>query len=82
MENIKLDDNELKKISEIRDKANRISMDLGRIELSRLSLDKKKDQILSTVQDLEKEENIFMEVLKSKYGNGTIDLEKGEFIKQ
>jgi hypothetical protein len=57
-------------------------MELGKIELSKLSLDKKKDQVISMLPELEKDENLLMEILKSKYGNGTIDLETGEFVKQ
>ena len=83
MENrVKLDESEIQKIMDIQQRANRLSMELGKIELSKLSLDKKKDQVFSMLPELEKDENLLMEILKSKYGNGTIDLETGEFVKQ
>ncbi len=83
MENrVKLDESEIQKIMDIQQRANRLSMELGKIELSKLSLDKKKDQIVSMLPELEKDENLLMEILKSKYGNGNIDLETGEFVKQ
>ena len=83
MENrVKLDESEIQKIMDIQQRANRLSMELGKIELSKLSLDKKKDQVLSMLPELEKDENLLMEILKSKYGNGTIDLETGEFVNQ
>ena len=83
MENrVKLEDSEIQKIVDIQQRANRLSMELGKIELSKLSLDKKKDQVISMLPELEKDENLLMEILKSKYGNGTIDLETGEFAKQ
>ncbi len=83
MENrVKLDESEIQKIMDIQQRANRLSMELGKIELSKLSLDKKKDQVISMLPELEKDENLLMEILKSKYGNGTIDLETGEFVKQ
>lgn len=83
MENrVKLDESEIQKIMDIQQRANRLSMELGKIELSKLSLDKKKDQVVSMLPELEKDENLLMEILKSKYGNGTIDLETGEFVKQ
>ncbi len=83
MENrVKLEDSEIQKIVDIQQRANRLSMELGKIELSKLSLDKKKDQVISMLPELEKDENLLMEILKSKYGNGTIDLETGEFVKQ
>ncbi len=83
MENrVKLDESEIQKIMDIQQRANRLSMELGKIELSKLSLDKKKDQVISMLPELEKDENLLMEILKSKYGNGNIDLETGEFVKQ
>lgn len=83
MENrVKLDESEIQKIMDIQQRANRLSMELGKIELSKLSLDKKKDQVISMLPELEKDENLLMEILKSKYGNGTIDLETGEFVNQ
>lgn len=83
MENrVKLEDSEIQKIVDIQQRANRLSMELGKIEISKLSLDKKKDQVISMLPELEKDENLLMEILKSKYGNGTIDLETGEFVKQ
>ena len=83
MENrVKLEESEIQKIVDIQQRANRLSMELGKIELSKLSLDKKKDQVISMLPELEKDENLLMEILKSKYGNGTIDLETGEFVKQ
>ncbi len=78
---VKLDESDIQKINDIQQRANRLSLELGKIELSKLSLDKRKEQVILMLPELEKDENLLMEILKSKYGNGNIDLETGEFVR-
>lgn len=80
MANQKLTQEELDTIKSIQEKTNAVVSELGNLELTQLQLDARKEEIKSYYNDLKSEESKFGKELSEKYGNGTIDLEKGEFV--
>jgi hypothetical protein len=80
MENKKLTVEEIEKLSSFQQRAQNLTLEVGNIELSIANLQSRKDELLKTFSSYQQEENTFGQELSQKYGNGMIDLEKGEFI--
>lgn len=80
MSNQKLTQEELDTIKSIQEKTNAVVSELGNLELTKLQLDARRKEIETFHNELKEEENKFGKELSDKYGNGTIDLEKGEFV--
>jgi hypothetical protein len=79
MENKKLTVEEIEKLSSFQQRAQNLTLEVGNIELSIANLQSRKDELLKTFSSYQQEENAFGQELSQKYGNGMIDLEKGEF---
>lgn len=75
----KLTREELEKIYEIRTKNQNLVQELGQIGLAQINLDKRQEAAEDFLQTLREEERAFAKELEDKYGEGTIDVEKGEF---
>lgn len=80
MANKKLTQEELDTIKSIQEKTNAVVSELGSLELTQLQLDARKAEIKKYYEDVKSEEGTLGKELSEKYGNGTIDLEKGEFV--
>ena len=80
MENTKLTVEEIEKLSFYQQRAQNLALEVGNVELTVASLQARKDELLKTFDSYKEEENAFGQELSTKYGNGMIDLEKGEFI--
>jgi hypothetical protein len=80
MENTKLTAEELEKLQAIQQKNAAVVDELGNLELAKLQLERRRNEAISFLNELREEEQTFGKELSEKYGNGTIDLEKGEFI--
>lgn len=80
MSNIKLKDEELDRLKTIQDKIQYISLELGQIELSKISLNKKKENTLKFLSEIENDEKSFIEDMEKTYGVGRINVKTGEFI--
>jgi hypothetical protein len=78
MENKKLTVEEIEKLSSFQQRAQNLTLEVGNIELSIANLQSRKDELLKIFSSYQQEENAFGQELSQKYGNGTIDLEKGE----
>jgi uncharacterized protein Yka (UPF0111/DUF47 family) len=81
MEKIILTPEELKQLQETQQQKDKMSLELGQIELELDSLKRRKQSILEKSYKLENDMILLGNSLESKYGNGTIDLETGEFTK-
>lgn len=81
MESIKLTEEEVQQLKDLRAKDNSITFNLGQIEVRKLSIDSQKKQLEGEYVNLQQELNSLGQTLQEKYGNGNIDLEKGEFTK-
>ena len=80
MENTKLTVEEIEKLQEIQQKNAAVATELGNLEIAKLQLESRREEIVKYFNELKDQEQVFGKELSEKYGNGTIDLEKGEFI--
>jgi hypothetical protein len=80
MEKQVLTQEEIQSLKNIQNKQSLLIEQLGTLEYRILILEKEKQRLKQTLQNqLETEEEIGKQ-LQQKYGDGNIDLEKGEFI--
>ena len=75
---IKLTDEELKKLVDFQKQNDNITLDLGRIDIQKALLDGQRGVVLEKLADLQEKSNVVAKELQTKYGNGNIDLGKGE----
>ena len=80
MENTKLTIEEVEKLQEIQQKNAAVANELGNLEVTKLQIEARRVEIIEYFNNLKTEEQTLGKELSDKYGNGTIDLEKGEFI--
>ena len=80
MENTKLTVEEIEKLQEIQQQNQSLALELGNLEMTKIQIENRYDELVEFYTQLKSKENEFGKELSSKYGNGTIDLEKGEFI--
>lgn len=80
MENKKLTREELEKLQEIQQKNNALISELGQIGLAELNIAARQKNAEAYLEELRKDEQAFAKELEDKYGQGSIDLQKGEFI--
>lgn len=80
MENTKLTVEEIEKLQEIQQQNQALALELGNLEITKIQVENRYDELVEFYTQLKSKENEFGKELSSKYGNGTIDLEKGEFI--
>ena len=71
---------ELKKLKSVGNSYLSIQDRLGSIEIQKSMLEQQKLKILSELEGLQGTEQELSNQLNEKYGEGTIDIEKGEFI--
>ena len=71
---------ELTKLKDIANKYLEILDKLGSLEIQKAMIEKQRNDILSELSDLQLNEDKLGIQLNEKYGDGTIDIEKGEFI--
>ena len=80
MENTKLTVEEIEKLQEIQQKNAAVATELGNLEITKLQVEARKAEVVEFFNKLKEEEQAFGKELSEKYGNGSIDLEAGEFI--
>jgi|TARA_R110000803_G_scaffold204076_1_gene269900 hypothetical protein len=82
MENQKLTEDEIKNIQELQGKRQSSILELGNLEAYQYDIDTRKDELFAVLDELRKSDQELGKELNEKYGDGSIDLEKGEFIPQ
>jgi|TARA_Y100000004_G_scaffold101331_1_gene113632 hypothetical protein len=75
----KLSDNELQSLNKFQERNNTIIVQLGTIEVRIDALEEQKEELLENFRKLTVEQQEFGVKLQEKYGDGNINLEKGEF---
>ena len=80
MENTKLTIEEVEKLTRIQQDNAAVASELGNLEITKLQIEARKNEVVEYFNKLKEEEQAFGKELSEKYGNGSIDLEKGEFI--
>lgn len=81
MEKIVLKKEELKGIQDVQQQQNSLLFQLGQIEYQLKALENQKTTTLNTLATSEQEANKVAKDLEEKYGEGTLNIENGEFIK-
>jgi len=80
MSNTTLTTEEIQQLTEVQTQSQQIALELGNLEITRLQLEKRKEEVIAFLNEFKAKEQELGKSLSDKYGNGTIDLEKGEFI--
>ena len=68
-------------VKDIQQKEQEIVSQLGQIEYQILSLNSQKEDLKDAINDINKKGNKLGEDLQQKYGDGSINIETGEFTK-
>jgi|TARA_R110000803_G_scaffold56731_2_gene114123 hypothetical protein len=80
MNTTKLLKEELQKLKDFQRSENEITFALGQIEIRKTFLENQKQDLKNNFQSLLQEQDKVGKELQEKYGEGNIDLEKGEFV--
>ena len=80
MANKKLSEEEVAKLKSYQNDTNEIVGALGQIELQFELYEEKKEEILEKFKTLRTNQSALAKELTEKYGDGNLDLEKGEII--
>jgi hypothetical protein len=80
MEPIKLTEEELEKLVELQRKSSMMTQEFGNLEIMKLQVEARKDELVAFYNQLKEDERTYGKDLSEKYGDGTINIEKGEFI--
>jgi|VirMetMinimDraft_7_1064189.scaffolds.fasta_scaffold465603_1 hypothetical protein len=82
MEQIFLTQEELQQLKSLNEERADIVTKFGAIEVEIQSLELQKNKLTKTLQELIKQSELVGQTLQKKYGEGNINIETGEFIKQ
>jgi outer membrane receptor protein involved in Fe transport len=80
MENQKLTQEELTTLQELQQNGRIIIEELGQIEVAKFSLEQRRTKAEQFLQDIQKQEQEFVQNITNKYGVGSVNPETGEFI--
>lgn len=80
METKVLTQEEIQLLNNFRSSRVNILEQLGACELTLIEIERQKTKIKEEFNKLAIEEETFSSTLQQKYGNGTINIEKGEFV--
>ena len=81
MSTIKLSQEEISKLEESRTEENKILVEAGRIALNKILFQEREDQNMEEYKMFRSKQNELAQSLQDKYGEGTINIDSGEFIK-
>lgn len=81
MEKIKLTSEELSQLQDLNNKVADIVTSLGQIEIQISLLQKNKESLLASFSQIQQDQDQLATELTQKYGDGTIDINSGEFTK-
>jgi len=82
METKVLTQEELQNLKGIQEKRTKLIEQFGTLEVYIQDINIQKEMLKEELKTLRQEETKIGEALQQKYGNGSIDLSKGEFISQ
>jgi stress response protein YsnF len=80
MEKQVLTQEEIQKLTELKSQFNELVSVVGNVEIQMMDLQLKKEQLKSSLQNLQQQEIAIAKELEDKYGQGSISLETGEFL--
>ena len=76
---IKFTEEELKSLQNLQGTYNQITLAMGQLSLSRISLDTQEETLKSTLAETRAKEQDLAKELTEKYGKGTLNVDTGEF---
>ncbi len=79
MSNQKLSKEELEKLNTFSKKQEEITVTLGQLDIQKALLEGQRSMVLEELSKLQEKQNVTAKELQSKYGDGNIDLDTGEF---
>ena len=79
---IKLEQEEIQKLSQVQEKQQNFVVELGKLEYDMTLLELQKEKIQEAIEQALQESQVLAQELETKYGAGTINIEKGEFYQQ
>jgi len=79
MEPKKLTEEEIKDLRDLQQESANLTQQLGSIEVARLNLKSQREKVEEAFEELRIKEQTLSQKLFDNYGNGSLDLEKGEF---
>lgn len=77
---MKFTEEELNEIKKMQEDYARLTAELGQLEVEKISLEQRKNVVLSNYMSIQQKENELAKKLQEKYGDGELNLETGEFI--
>ena len=75
----KLTKEEIQQVKVVQDNRQKVINELGQIKLAELNLEKRLENAENTLEELQQQENELAKYMETKYGNGVIDIDTGEF---
>lgn len=82
MEPTKLLQEEIDNLNQLQQAQQNIVTQFGQLEVQLQTLELQKDILIENLKQLKEQETTIGTQLNEKYGNGTINLEQGTFIKE
>ena len=79
MEKIKLTEDEIKELTDIRNNFSNLTLMIGEAEVGVANLENRKQELFSGLAKITEKQNDVSKKLEDKYGKGNISLETGEF---
>jgi hypothetical protein len=79
MEAKKLEEQEVTQLRILKENTERIIREFGEIKLAQLNLEKREENAEALLEQLKKNEKEIVKHLEDKYGQGSIDIERGLF---
>ena len=75
----KLTEEEIQQVKVVQENRQKVINELGQIKLAELNLEKRLENAETTLEELQQQENELAKYMETKYGNGVIDIDTGEF---
>jgi len=76
---MKLTKEEIQTLKILKENTEKITKEFGLIKLAQINIKKREDDAINLLNTLKKQEKEVVKVLEEKYGQGSIDIDKGTF---
>jgi len=80
MANQKLSQEEIQQIQDVQNRMQAVKTELGQLALAKIDLKNRKINVENYLVETQEMEAKLVKDLEDKYGRGSIDLQKGEFV--
>lgn len=76
---MKLTEEEVKTLKILKENTEKLTKEFGLIKLAQINIKAREDEATRMLDTLKKQEKEVVEVLEKKYGQGSIDIDRGTF---